>query len=200
MEPQFQYQAPAPQPDFNFILNPKQPQKRPASPGSMKQRILVVVIGLVVLIIIISIAFTLLASAGKENVTGLIDVLADQQEVIRIADKGSKSNSQDVRDLAVTTKLTVKTDQLALKAYVTKKVSKFSEASLATKKDTKVDATLDAALASGQYDDAYQKALNTVLSQYIKDIQTNLKTAKNSKPLLTESLKTLSVIIDSKKS
>jgi ABC-type Na+ efflux pump permease subunit len=200
MEPQFQYQAPAPQPDFNFILNPNQPQKRAVNPGSMKQRILVVVIGLVLLLIIGSIAFTLLANAGKENTTGLIDILADQQEVIRIAGKGDKATSQDVRDLAITTKLTVTTDQLALKAYVTKKVGKLNETLLAAKKNTKTDAALDTALASGQYDDVYQKSLNATLSQYIKDLQTESKTDKNAKPILANCLKTLTVIFDTKSS
>ncbi len=167
------------QPDYNFITNPAQQQKKPLLPGgnSMQARIFVVLGGVILLIIIGVIVSTLISSGGKEAQATLLKTAQQQAELIRISTIGVK-NARDPNtlNLASTTNLTLQSDQKVLLTHV-----KADNKQLALGKDTKTDIALTNAEQANKFDEVFAQTLQAQLVAYQKTLKSAYDATSNKK-------------------
>lgn len=168
MEP-MQQQPVQPNP-YEFITNPG--QQKPVGGGSTKSRIIVVAVGIVLLLVIGLGVSTLLSSAGKAAEQSLKDIVAEQEEIIRISETGAKDAlSVETRSFAMTVLASVQTDQQKISKLV-----KLKPEERRAKQSSKTDEALTAAKANNRYDEVLTETLITRIGSY----RTALKTAYDS--------------------
>lgn len=160
---------------YDFLTNSPTPKRGFSLPGgnSKNTRILLVVAGLVLLLFVGIIFFSLLSSGSKTNTERLISIAAKQQELIRVSGIGiSKARTADARNLAVTTELSVLSSQQQTLSLLKKQGHKLSTKDLAVDKKASTDTTLTNADQNNSFDDAFLGILVTQLGDY----RTNLRT------------------------
>jgi len=188
MEPTNQ---PPQQNPYDFINNPIQPQKSPGfGANSLKTRLLVVGGGLLILIIIATVVGSFLTNSGKGDLPGLKNLVAEQQELIRIATVGTtKAIDPSVRALAVNTSLSTTTQQQKLIAYLDTRGVKLSKIELAANKSDAIDKELETAVSNNRFDEAFSKIIGSSLQAYNSNLNQAYKAAANtkSKTILEES-------------
>lgn len=190
---------PAPNP-YDFITNPGKPSKKPGlnGPSSMKGRLLVVVGGAVILMVLIMIVTALLSAAGQAPTKALKDLVADQQEIARVATLGAKDAlDPTTRALAITTQTSLTTDQQKLIKYLEEKDTKLSKEELAAKADSDTDKALELAAANNRYDELFTEHIKKLLAAYANKLQTVYKESDNQtvKSLLEESFASASNLL-----
>lgn len=179
---------------YGFILNPNQGQNSPNMRGvggnSMRSRILLVVGGMVLLLVVGSILASVLSSAGTRDNKSLTDIVAQQQELIRVAELGSdKSSDYKTRSLAYTTKLSVTTQQQKLIAYLGENSVVVSKEQLASKLQANVEKELETAANNNRFDETFAKLLDTELRNYataMKEVYDSVGSEK-TREILAES-------------
>lgn len=174
LQPMPQPVAPAQNP-YEFILGNQAP-KRSLLGGSLLQRVLVIVGGLVVLTIIGAVALSLFAPKSSAQTT-FVGLVQEQQEIIRVTtDMMQYASSSDLKNAATTTNLSVTSDQKQFTTYLTANKVKLTQKELALKTDPANTKLLANAKATSTYDTTATKLLQSVLASY----QTDLKTARLS--------------------
>ena len=174
-------QAPQGNP-YEFITNPGQPPKSPLLGGSTKSRIFIVVGAIFLLLILFGIASTILSSGKNASTVALKNVIAEQEELIRISDIGFKDAlGTEARGYAITVSLTMKTSQQELTERLTATKAKMNAIDLKAKNNPKTDEALTAAQASNRYDEALTEALNDNLSKYMKDLKSTYNSTGSEK-------------------
>lgn len=168
---------------YDFITNPAKPPKNPGFGGnSMRSRILIVLGGLIALVIIASVVGTLLSNAGKGDVKALKDIVAQQQELVRVADIGTKkAQTTSVKALAYTTLLSVTTDQQKLTEYLGGRGVKLTKLELEAKKKDSVDKTLESAAANNSFDQTFTETITGLLDKYAASMKSAYQSAKGEK-------------------
>jgi len=204
MQPNAPSPAP-PQPDYDFILNhgankPKSPLL-PKLGNSKKQRWLMIGAGGGLLLIILLLLFSAVFGGNKNQ--SLLEVAQAQQELIRVSTLGaSKNSSAAARNLAVTTKLTIETNQKEMIDQLKKQGQKTNTKLLDAKKNTQTDATLTQAAQDNRYDEIFTQQVQ----QQLMDYQQQLKAAydgtssKSLKQLLNNEFAEAGLLIKSSKS
>lgn len=180
-------------PDYDFIMNPggaNNAAKAPKLPSgnSIKQRIIIVAIGVVLLLVAAIVVISLLGSAGKAAKADLIIAAQRQAELIRVSKFGAdRARGASAKNLATTTSLTMQSGQAKLVAAMKKQGIKVSPEELAAGKNSKTDATLTAAEQSNRFDEAFTEQIQKQLTAY----QSALKAAydKASNQQLKQTLK-----------
>ncbi len=178
------------QPDnqYDFITNPQLPQ-RPSGVSrfaSMSKKQLALIGGgaLLILLILISIIASMMNS-GPTNKDHLLAVASLQSELIRVSDVALKeAQSSDARNLAITTKLSLRSDQSALAAALKAQKVKMPKAS----KNPKTDQLLTQATQNNRFDQEYMEFIQAQLGDYQKKLNTAYKTTVSKK--LKETLET----------
>ena len=167
-------QPPANNPNpYGFITDPAKPPKTPMFGGSMKSRIILVVAGLIVVFILGLIINTLLSASSNKSNQVLKNAVAEQQEIIRISEMGMKDAlTPDTKGYATTVNFVTKTSQKNLQERLGKQKIKMNKQDFASKTNTKTDELLKSASASNSYDEAMNSALDKLLEQHMKTIQT----------------------------
>ncbi|HEX7633206.1 MAG TPA: hypothetical protein VF401_02665 [Candidatus Saccharimonadales bacterium] len=172
-------QAPTHQPsDYDFIMSPqkaKGPGLKLPGAGSIIGRIALVVVGLIVLLMI----FTILKSVfnRKPDLTPFVGIMQDQQQVILIATDaaGQTAITQDDKNIALTAKLTVNTDQKKVYNYLTGNGVKFNEKAFPTLLNARVDSRITSQLATAAtnstYDTTFRSAMQQKLTTYMQDLK-----------------------------
>lgn len=159
-----------PQNQYDFITNPGKPPKKPLLPtgNSMQARIFIVLGGVLVLLIVGILVATLISSSGKGQKETLLKAAQQQTELIRVSKTGiDNARSPAARNLAVTTNLTLQSDQKALLTHV-----KASQKQLALSKDTKTDIALTTAEQSNKFDEVFTETIQSQLAAYQKTLKT----------------------------
>lgn len=165
MEPQ------APQPDYNFILNPETPPKKAVIGGnSTAVRLAVVAGGLVVLAIIALVIMKLLSSGSGFDKPSLLSVAQDQTAILQTITGSQNLTNADLKNAVATTKLTISTQQSELLGYLSNHKFKPNDKVLALKVSAQTRKQLLDAQASSSLDDTLKTILNDQLSNYQKDL------------------------------
>ncbi len=167
---------------YDFLNDaPKQKRSMLPSGNSKKQRILIFVAGLALLLIVGVIVFSLLTGSSggtKEDFTSLEQ---QQAELIRIADIGiNKAKQSDTKNYAVTAKYTIISQQGPIQSMAKKAGVKVSQKQLQLGKNTKTDATLTAADQTNQFDQTFSLVYKTQLLTYRRTLE-RLRTEVSSK-------------------
>lgn len=191
--------SPAPNP-YDFITNsPQKPRKQLfGGGGSFKSRLILIIGGAVLLMIILAIITSLLTAGSSGNTNALKTMVAQQQELARVAAIGAdKSQDSTIRSRALTAKLSATTQQQKLTAYLEKRNIKLTKEELAANQDKSVDEALEAAAASNRFDEAFNEELISQLNTYAAALQDAYESAGNeeSKKLLSDSFTSTAFIL-----
>lgn len=183
------------QPDqdqYGFIMNPGTgPQKRSMLPGfgtmSKKQLLIFGGAGVLILAMLVTILFSLL-SGGPTNKDQLLAVVAQQNELIRISDIAVKeARGIEAKNLAMTTKLSLRSDQSSLTAALKAQNVKVGGKDLQAAKDSDTDRLLEDAKQNNRFDEVYLEFIQAALVEYQKNLNTAYKTTIS--PQLKEAMK-----------
>ncbi|CAN5681196.1 hypothetical protein BH23PAT1_BH23PAT1_1300 [soil metagenome] len=182
--PPYVPQSKRPVNQYQFINDLGEPPKKSKIPGgsSKKVRIAVVLIGVLLFAIIASIFISFLGSSGKADVEALESAAKQQHELIRIADIGvKKSRGQAARNIAVTTKLSLKSQQTEMLSAVKLHKKKFGNKELKAAEDPKNDQLLTAAEQSNRFDEEFISWIEKSLTDYQKTVERAYEGAKTTK-------------------
>ncbi len=185
MQPQSPSPAPPPitpsgqQPgQYDFLFH--EPQKKgrlPLNPGNLKQRILIIVGGGVLLLVVGLLLFSVLGGGGSNN--ELLAIAQKQAELIRVANIGNqKARSATAKNLAVTTSLSLTSEQSALLKVMNPKPD---TKELALGRNKKTDTLLATAEQNNQFDQTFVTEIQNELSAYQKAMKQAYDNASNSK-------------------
>lgn len=178
-------QTPSP---YDFILNDNN-SKRSGSKlplpklntSSRTGRVIFVVVIAVVLIVGLSLLFSILKKAGKPNVAALTNLAGTQAEIIRVSGLvANKAENASTTNFATTISSSVSSDQQALLVYLRKQGYKITDRQLSSAKNTKVDAALDLASKSNRFDEEFMATIGTKLQAYRQILNTRYQGAKNA--------------------
>jgi hypothetical protein len=138
---------------------------------SSSSRLLIGVIGIaVVLALLLGVGKAVLAP--KTDTTSLVHLAEQQQELIRVATEAEPNiQDPDTANLAITTQLSLMTDQTTLTKLIGQLGQKIPKNALASLKNSTTDTDLTNAKANGSYDTTYQSLTEAQLAAY----QTSLK-------------------------
>jgi hypothetical protein len=183
---------------YDFIMNPGTPQKKSLLPGGPKAKMAVLFggIGLVVVLLLIIILSVL--SGGSSATDNLVTVARKQNEVIRVADVGTKeATDETTMKLATMTQLVVTTDQKAMIDYLGKEGTKVDAKTLAIGTDTTIAKKLEAAESNGRFDETFTEIILTLLKDYQKSLRTGYEgLGKNGKQIIDQSYENVSLILE----
>lgn len=163
---------PGNQNQYDFIMqNPQRPRRQINFGNSPKQRAIIVVVGLILLIFLISFANSFLNRGSKAHSERLTDVVKAQQEIVRVSTLAAKdAKDPKTRDYALNTKYSIQTSQNDVKGLLSKRGvnAKKLNKPLASSKNTKNDDTLKEGELNNRYDETYKALTNKQLSDYQK--------------------------------
>lgn len=159
---------------YDFIVNPNLGAKNNKfSLGKSKQsKILLITIGALLLVVVATIIYGFISGAGSSQSQAYTDALQQQAEIIRLADIGvSKAKSPNTKNFALTTKLTMESDQLQLNKLAIKAGIKSTPKLLAEGKDIQINASLKSAEQTNQFDALLISTLEEKLQTYQQTIK-----------------------------
>jgi hypothetical protein len=196
-------QAPDPNNQFGFIMDPKQKSKLP---GLMPRTTTtagraMLAGGLFVVVLIVVIVFSsLIKNAGKPDIAGLGAVSGSQDELIRIA--GMTQNTAQTfaaRNLSATITNIMLSDKQSLdslyKALGYKEPAKVA----VSQKNPVSDKTLDIAKKNNKFDEEFKLLVTSELKKYQAKLQVQFPKAKSQKEkdALGQAYKNVSLILAS---
>jgi hypothetical protein len=133
--------------------------------------------GVLLLVVIASILAVLLSSGGSSQKETLLKAAQQQAEIIRVSKIGiDKARDPATRNLAMTTNLSMQSDQAALLSN-----AKLSTKEIALGKDTKTDVALTTAEQSNRFDEVFTETIKTKLIAYQNSLKTAYDTASGTK-------------------
>lgn len=164
-------------------MNPGTPPRKSMLGGgsSMAVRILVVVGGLFVLMIIAVILMQVIGGgSSKFNKDAMLSVAQDQTELVRLGERGTQDGVTDtVKNFAVTTSLSIKSEQTTLLEYLAENGYEPNEKTLLLKQSAETDTRLDEAKSSSTFDTVYTSTMKQSIEAYKQDLTTAYNSAKN---------------------
>ncbi len=169
--------------NYDFIMQADKKKRRFSFGGGQgKKSSLLLRIGLGVLTLIVLIfIYNLVFGGGDKGAKLLIDLAAEQQEIARVADIGVRDAvGTEAKNIAVTTKTSVATQQKELTSYLIKKKQKITKEQLAIKKDKTVDKTLTEALENNRFDEVFLEVIKERLTDYSTHLETRYQASSNS--------------------
>jgi hypothetical protein len=162
-----------PQNPYGFIMDTQRmPKQSMLKPGSLRGKLLIVVLaGLIITLLIVG-ASSLLKRGSKATIDALVSLVAEQQEIIRVSDIGIKTTTDsNVTTLAETTKVSIISQQKTLSTYLTDRGVILTAAMTGAKFDKTTDATLTSAYQNSQFTDTFTAALKANLTTYATDLK-----------------------------
>lgn len=185
---------------YDFITNPNQPTKTSLlGGGGQKQRILIVVLGALVLLIIFILVFSLIFGRGSGNANQMLAIGRAQTELMRVSELGErKAGSEQAKSLAVSTKLTMTSQQQTLIQYLQDSGQKrISERDLQTAPNSQTDQTLTTAETNGRFDEAFLSVMNEQLRAYRRLLQETYDSVggENAKQLLSNDFNQINLLL-----
>lgn len=204
MQPQNPSPAPPPvvpggngQPQYDFIFNDGQPGKKSLLPSNMgkRGRIILVAAGAMIGIMLVVIIVGLISGSQKGDTQALITAAKQQEELIRIAEIGvSKAKTQDAKNIAITTKLSLSSQQSEMQAAI--KAAGVSSKSAKSTPSSKTDQALLTAEQNNRFDEEFLKIMSDSLSAYQKSVKAAYDgaTSKKLKSALTTQFKSANTL------
>jgi hypothetical protein len=173
MDPYQQYQAPNQGSPYDFIMNPQQAPKKKFSLGSGN---LVMTIALIVggaFLFMIILAVLLNAFTPKKVSTGdLINMTQVQNELMRVADQGSRGGTQQVtKNLGVTIQYTMQTQQKKTLTFLAENGTEVGEKDLKLKQNASTDQQLTSAKTTSTFDLVFADIIEGELTTYSNDLK-----------------------------
>ena len=171
---------------YGFIFDQgKQKQPRSLQPRSNTSKILMSIGFIAGVIIIVIIGLNVVLSIGKANNEDLINVRANQVEILRVIELGQKNVSDiDLRNRIASMQATISSDANSLSDLLKKRKVKIESLQLNALKDEDTDEALDTALQNGSgHDEILLKKIEELSNSYY----TSLKTAKTDVESKSES-------------
>jgi len=166
---------PSPDDDYEFILNPQKPPKKPLidfSGASMFKRLLLVGGGLIGLIILASVLFSFLNNAGNAQKERLLEIAQTQEEIIRIADSAvEKISDRNLLYKAEGVKLIMTSSQQDTLSALSKRGVKKVGKKLSGGQNSQNDELIIEGEQNGNLDEVYQALLDKQLSNYGLQLQ-----------------------------
>lgn len=183
---------------FDFIMNPGSPQKKSLLPGGPKAKMILVFGGIGAVILLFLIIILSVLSGGSSATDNLVVVAQKQNEVVRIADIGTKSaGSEKTKKLATMSKLVVASDQKIMIDYLSKEGTKVDSKRLALGANSKTDQELEAAESNGRFDEVFTQTMLTLLKEYQRSLRTGYEgLGKNGKQIIDQSYENVSLILE----
>lgn len=172
-----------PQPDYDFIMSANHKPKKPLLPrsNSKQTRIFIFLGGIVLLLVIFTVVMTMISSAGNGEKDTLLKAAQQQAELIRVSKIGiDKARDPDTRNLAMTTNLSLQSDQVSLLAHLST-----NSKQLSLGKNTKTDVALTTAEQSNRFDEVFTSTLQTELTAYQKTLKSAYDGSSNKKTKAT---------------
>ncbi len=174
---------PAPQPNYDFIINPNKPSSGMSFNGfkSLPARIVLIAGGLLVLLVLFVVIKGLLG--GSSNASAMTTVVQEQQALIHITtiattQPGTNTTTQN----SVATVLSsVSSAQSQLLAYLRSNNQSVSKSVLNQRVSTTTDAQLTTAASAGTYDSTYKTIVLAILNNYINALKTAYNQTKGPK-------------------
>ena len=171
---------------YGFIFDQgKQKQPRSLQPRSNTSKILMSIGFIAGVIIIVIIGLNVVLSIGKANNEDLINVRANQVEILRVIELGQKNVSDiDLRNRIASMQATISSDANSLSDLLKKRKVKIESLQLNALKDEDTDEALETALQNGNgHDEILLKKIEELSNSYY----TSLKTAKTDVESKSES-------------
>lgn len=174
MDPYQQYQSPAPQGNpYDFILNPQQKPKKRFSfgGGNFILTISLIVGGAFIFMVIAALA---LNSLGGKNVStnDLITMTQVQNELMRVADQGARTGTQQVtKNLATTIQYTMSTQQKKTLDFLAENGTTVGEKDLKLKQNASTDQQLTSAKTTSTFDLVFSQIMQNELTTYANDLK-----------------------------
>lgn len=171
---------------YDFITNPNEqkPSKFKLPSGNSKTQRIIIVIGFLVLVIIVfALVSSFLGRGDKAQKEQLTVVVTKQKELIRISEIGvKKARSNEAKNLAITTQLSLTSEQPELKEAL-KGLGVKERANSQSKIN---DDELTKAEQSNNFDAVFLEMLKADLTDYAKTLQTAYQgtESKNTKTAL----------------
>ncbi len=160
--------------DYDFIMNPPQPPKKPILPGknsSKQTRLFMIFGGLFVLILVMMLLFSLFFSGGSRKDV-LIKLANQQAAIVSLSDVGlDKSKSSQTRSFAITAKLSLASARQDLIQLLSKQGVKSGDKRLNDGKDSQTEEKLKAAEQNNQFDTVFNQVIRAKLSEHQKSLQ-----------------------------
>lgn len=161
-------------PDYSFLSGSNTARPSP----SKVQRILIVVGGGVVLLIIGIVAFSLL-SGGSNTSAQSLKIAQMHAELIRVSEIGvNKARTQAAKNLAITTQLTLASDQPAI-TDIANKDQKVTDKLLRAGQDADTDKALTEAEQRSQFDAVFTPLLVDEIREYAKELTAAVNASKS---------------------
>ena len=161
---------------YDFIMNENAKPKRNLFPkgNSKNQRILIFGIGIALFFLLGIVLYSVLTASSSAGTTDMVNAAQQQQEIARIADIGiEKAKETDTKNTAIITAETIRSDQVALVAYLNKNGKKLSVKELSITRNGQTDTSLTEAEQINQFDSTFTSTLAKQVSKY----QSTLKDA-----------------------
>lgn len=174
---------------YDFITNPNQPAPQSKLGGSLKSRIILVVVGVIVLMILAMVISNLMSSADRKALANLKTVAAEQIEIIRVSELGVNDaiGSQAI-GYAITVNMVVKTSQKEFDERLSAHKVKLTQLEKTSKLDKKTEELLASAASNNRYDEQLTEILDDLLQKHQKTLKAAYESSKSAetKAVLSE--------------
>ncbi|HSX00190.1 MAG TPA: hypothetical protein VLH38_04105 [Patescibacteria group bacterium] len=185
---------------YEFITTENKAAKKARIPGSSNPFImkLVLIIGSAVILVVVLAFIATLIFGSKTDFKDLISIAATQQEIIRIASlQEAQATDQSVAGAAISTKLTMQTQQQNTLTYLGANHTKYSPQQLALKKNSKTDTQIKEAQATSTFDITFTQIMRGQLQDYAAELKTTYAnaTGKKEKILLSTDYKQVEMLL-----
>ncbi|HEX5798131.1 MAG TPA: hypothetical protein VFX79_02145 [Candidatus Saccharimonadales bacterium] len=183
--------------DYDFIMNsPSSGGPSFLGPQNTKMRIAVFAVGIILLIILMSVFFSFLNSAGNKQKENLLEVTKTQQEILRIINANKQSISDGkLKDKTETLRVVMLTSQQEFTAALSARGKKVSPKELETGRNPQNDAILEAGEAEARGDEVFDELLTSLLTEYSAQLQAVYESGNQSEQeLATEAFNQVDLI------
>lgn len=191
-----------PAPNYDFIFNPQQPQKKGFLSGNSTQKRILIIVAIVVVLLMLSIGIiSALFGSKVSNTEQLLVVAQKQTELIRISEVGIKnSRTTASKNLAVTTKFTMTSEQKPLLQALASQGVKTNAKELALGKNADTDKRLEAGRQSNTFDQVFTEVTKAQLVQYQQAVKAAFDSTTNVKikSVLADEFKNASTLAQAK--
>lgn len=168
-------------PNYDFIVNPTKPKGHGFNLGKdpFITKIVFILGGAVVLMVAIWLIVTL-AFSGSSNTAAFVSLSQRGEEIVRLGALGTDASSQAVKNAAMITQLTVKSQQVKILASLKAEGRELKSAELALKKDTNTDSRLQQAKQTSTFDNTYTEIMRAQLTAYAGELKTAFDNESNN--------------------
>lgn len=187
---------------YEFIMSPQSPKQRglrlPGVKDPFIAKIILIVIGIVIVVVVGGVLISSLFGKSKVNIVDLTAVTQTQQELIRVATQGYTLGTQPVtRKFAITTQLSLRTQQIQMLDYLQKQGSKLTTKTLTLKKSATTDTQLTTARQTSTFDSTFVHIMQNSLVSYNTLLEQTLSRASgtNEKKLLNAEISVANALL-----